>query len=96
MTSLRDSPVAELPSTHQSNLEARFLEAFETVDAAVEKRQAKRKALNDNPQFQALNKVVVDAGKAVKDYEHKTAPDLAQLAVDAKAYTDSLKPTEAK
>ncbi len=75
----------------QAALEARFPEAFESVDAAVEKRQAKRKSLNDNPKFQAQNRAVVDAGKAVKDYEGNAAPNLARLAADAKAHIDSLK-----
>ena len=74
----------------QAALEARFPEAFETVDAAVEKRQATRKSLNDDPEFQARNRAVVDAGKAVKDYEGKAAPNLARLAADAKAHIDSL------
>ena len=80
----------------QSALEARFPEAFETVDTAVEKRQAKRKALNDDPEFQARNGAVVDAGKGVKDYEQEAAPNLAQLAAEAKAYIDSLKSPNAK
>lgn len=80
----------------QSALEARFPEAFESVDAAVEKRQVIRKSLNDDPEFQARNRAVVDAGKATKDYEQKAAPNLAQLAADAKAYVDSLKSSGAK
>ena len=75
----------------QAALEGRFPEAFESVDAAVEKRQAIRKALNNDPKFQARNRVVVDAGRAVKDYEQKAAPKLAKLAADAKTYIDSLK-----
>ena len=78
-------------------VEARFPQAFESVDAAIEKRQATRKALNDDPKFQARNRAVVDAGKAIKNYEQKAAPNLAQLAADAKAYIDSLKsPPNAK
>ena len=80
----------------QTALEARFPEAFESVDAAVEKRQAKRKSLNDDPEFQVRNRAVVDAGKAIKDYELRAAPNLAQLAAAAKAYIDSLKPSGAK
>ena len=80
----------------QSALEARFPEAFRSVDAAVQERNTKRKALNDAPEFQARNRAVVDAGKSVKDYEQKADPSLAQLAADAKAYTDSLKSSEAK
>lgn len=66
-------------------LEARFPEAFESVDAAVEQRNAKRKSLNSDAEFQSRNKAVVDAGQAVKEYEQKTHPNLAQLAVDARA-----------
>lgn len=73
-------------ATRQAALEARFPEAFRSVDAAVQERNAKRKALNDDPEFQARNRVVVDAGKAVNDYEQKADPNLAQLAADAKAY----------
>ena len=83
-------------ATRQAALEARFPEAFRSVDAAVEQRNTKRKALNEDPDFQARNKAVVGAGKAVKDYEQKADPSLAQLAADAKAYTDSLKSLEAK
>ena len=66
------------------------------MDAAVEERNMKRKALNDDPAFQARNRAVVDAGKAVKDYEQKADPSLAQLAADAKASTDALKSSGAK
>ena len=83
-------------AVRQANLETRFPEAFETVDAAVEKRNAKRKDLNLDPDFQARNKAVVDAGKAIKDYEQQSAPDLSQLAADAKEYSDSLKSSVAK
>lgn len=80
----------------QATLEARFPEAFKNLDAAVEGRNAKRKSLNDDPEFQARNSAVVNAGKAVKDYEQKADPNLAQLAADAKAYTDALKSSGAK
>jgi hypothetical protein len=80
----------------QAAIESRFPGAFESVDAAVEKRQAKRKSLNDDPEFQARNRAVVDASKAIKDYEQKAAPNLAQLAADAKAYVDSLKSSKAR
>ena len=80
----------------QANLETRFPEAFETVDAAVEKRNTKRKALNVNPDFQARNRAVVDAGKAIKTYERQAAPKLTQLAAEAKSHTDSLKSSGAK
>ena len=80
----------------QAALEARFPEAFRSVDAAVQERNTKRKALNDDPEFQARNRAVVDAGKAVKDYEQKADSSLAQLAADAKAYTDSLKSSGVK
>lgn len=80
----------------QANLETRFPEAFEKIDAAVEKRNAKRKDLNLDPDFRARNRAIVDAGKAIKDYEQQSAPDLTQLAADAKEYSDSLKSSVAK
>jgi hypothetical protein len=43
-----------------------------------------------------LHRAVVDAGKAIKDYEQKAAPNLAQLAADFKAFVDSLKPSGAR
>ena len=79
----------------QAALEARFPEAFESVDTAVEKRQAKRKALNDNPDFQARNRVVVDAGKAIKEYEQQAAPHLTELEAASKDYLDSFKTSKA-
>jgi hypothetical protein len=87
--------VAETAS-RQVALEARFPEAFKSVDAAVEERNAKRKALNNNPEFQARNKAVVDAGKAVKEFEHKVDPNLAKLETASKAYIDSLKSSQAR
>jgi len=80
----------------QAALEARFPEAFRSVNAAVQERNTKRKALNDDLEFRARNRAVVDAGKSVKDYEQKADPSLAQLAADAKAYADLLKSSEAK
>jgi hypothetical protein len=94
-----DQQLADLvaeTAKRQAALEARFPEAFRSVDAAVEQRRRKRKALNDDPEFQARNKAVVDAGKAVKEYELKADPNLVQLAADAKAYVDSLKSSDAK
>ena len=82
--------------SRQANLEVRFPLVFESVDSAVDKRNAKRKDLNADPDFQARNRAVVDAGKAIKDYEQKAAPDLIQLAADAKRYSDSHKSSEAK
>ena len=87
--------VAETAS-RQVALEARFPEAFKSVDAAVEERNAKRKALNNNPEFQARNKAVVDAGKAVKEFEHKVNPNLAKLETASKAYIDSFKSSQAR
>jgi hypothetical protein len=80
----------------QASLETRFPLVFESVDSAVEKRYAKRNELNDDPDFQARNRAVVDAGKSIKTYEQKAAPNLAQLAADAKAYVDSLKSSKAR
>ncbi len=75
----------------QASLETRFPLVFESVDSAVENRNSKRKDLNDDPDFQARNRAVVDAGKAIKAYEQQSAPNLSQLAAEAKSYTDSLK-----
>lgn len=94
-----DQQLADLvaeTAMRQVALEARFPEAFESVETAVKKRSAKRKSLNDDPEFQARNRAVVDAGKAIKDYEEQAAPNLNQQAVEAKAYTDSLKSSEGK
>ncbi|EMI19784.1 hypothetical protein RMSM_03294 [Rhodopirellula maiorica SM1] len=79
----------------QAALEACFPEAFESVDAAIEKRNAVRKSLNNDPEFQARNRAVVDAGKAIKDYEHQASPGLTQLEAASKAYIDSLKSSDA-
>jgi hypothetical protein len=88
--------LVEKTARRQAALEACFPEAFESVDAAVEKRNAIRKSLNDDPDFQDRNRAVVDAGKSIKAYEEKAAPNLTQLAVEAKAYSDSLKSSGAK
>jgi len=80
----------------QAALATRFPAAFQSLDAAVEKRNTLRQSLNDDPKFQARNREVVDAGRAIKDYEQNAAPNLAQLAADAKAYIDSLKSSETK
>ena len=50
-------------------IEDSYPEAFKSVDQAVEERKAVRQSLNDDPAFQALNKKVVESGKAVKEYE---------------------------
>lgn len=80
----------------QAALEARFPEAFRSVDAAVQERNTKRKALNDDPEFQARNRAVVDAGKVTKEYEHDADPNLAELEAASKAYIDTLKSSNAK
>lgn len=68
----------------QAALESQFPEAFKSVDTAVEQRQAKRKALNNDEEFQNRNRAVVDAGKAIKEYELKADPNIAKLAAAAK------------
>ncbi len=73
----------------QTALEARFPAAFETVDAQIGKRNARRKQLDEDPGFRNRNREVVDAGRAVKEYEEQAAPHLVKLAADAKAYSDS-------
>ena len=80
----------------QAELESRYPKAFQCVDTAVEKRKAKRKSLNNDPEFQARNKAVADALQAIKNYEHKTAPSLAELEDLSKAYLDSRKSSNAK
>lgn len=80
----------------QAELEARYPEAFESVDAAVEKRYVKRRSLNNDPEFQGRNRAVVDAARAVREYEYKAAPNLAKLEAASKAYLDSLKPAHTK
>ncbi len=75
----------------QAELEARYPEAFQSVDAAVKNRYAIRKSLNKDPEFQTRNRAVVDALQAIKDYEHKAATNLAELEAAFKAYVDSLK-----
>ncbi|MFK8115675.1 MAG: hypothetical protein AB8B91_26000 [Rubripirellula sp.] len=98
LEAVRDKQLADLvveTARRQAALETRFPAAFQSVDSAVERRNALRKALNNDPKFQARNREVVDAGKAIKDYEQKAAPELVQLADDAKAYIESLKSSEA-
>ena len=74
------SALAAETARRQTTLESRFPEAFESVDTAVKKRQTIRKSLNDDPEFQDRNRAVVNAGKAIKDYEqnipniNKTSP----------------------
>ena len=80
----------------QAALEARFPEAFESVEAAVERRQAIRKSLNNDSEFQIRNRAVVDAGKAIKDYELQADPEIALLAASSKAWSDSLKSSKAR
>ena len=60
----------------QKAIEHSYPEAFKSVDEAIEKRQAVRKSLNDDPMFQVLNQQVVEAGKAVKEYEQKALGNL--------------------
>lgn len=80
----------------QAALENRFPEAFESVDAAVEKRNAVRKSLNSDSQFQSQNRLVVDANNALKEYVLKAAPELAELSARAAAYQKDLKPSKSK
>ncbi len=75
----------------QAELESHYPKAFEIVDAAVTERNAIRKSLNSDPEFQVRNRAVVAASKAIKEYEHETDPNLANLEADAKAYTASNK-----
>ena len=68
----------------QAGLEARFPEAFGSVAAAVEKRNAIRKSLNNDPRFKARNKAVIDSRNAINRYERKADPNLAQLEAASK------------
>ncbi len=63
----------------QKAIELSYPEAFKSIDEAIEKRKVIRQSLNDDPSFQSLNKQVVEAGKAVKEYEQKA---LAHLLVE--------------
>ena len=63
----------------QKAIELSYPEAFKSIDEAIEKRKAARQSLNDDPTFQALNQQVVEAGKAVKEYEQRA---LAHLHVE--------------
>ncbi|MGB7343307.1 MAG: hypothetical protein WBD20_03785 [Pirellulaceae bacterium] len=80
----------------QAELEARYPEAFESVDAADEKRNAVRKSLNNDAEFQTRNRAVVDVGKAIKEYELRADPNLVKLEAASKAYNDSLKSADKK
>jgi hypothetical protein len=75
----------------QVALEARFPEAFASVDGLVDNRRATRQALNDDPEFSGRNRAIVDTSKAIKAYEDKALPELPQLAADSKTYLDQLK-----
>jgi hypothetical protein len=63
----------------QKAIEHSYPEAFKSIDEAIEKRKAVRQSLNDDSTFQTLNQQVVEAGKAVKEYEQRA---LAHLHVD--------------
>ena len=63
----------------QKAIEHAYPEAFKSIDEAIEKRKAVRQSLNDDSTFQALNQQVVEAGKAVKEYEQRA---LAHLHVE--------------
>lgn len=80
----------------QAALEARFPEAFTDVDAAIENRNSMRQSLNNDPEFLVRNRAVVDAHRAIKDYEHEADPNLAPLEAASKAYIDSFKSSDAR
>lgn len=63
----------------QSDLEQRFPEAFAPVDELVEKRNQRRKDLNNDQEFKTANKEVAEAWKAVLEYEKKSNPVLVEL-----------------
>ena len=68
----------------QTELESKFPHAFESIDSAVTRRNAIRKALNDDPEFKIRNKAVANALRAIKDYERKVAPKLIELELETK------------
>ena len=74
----------------QKALRSRFPAAFQDVESLVAKRNATRKSLNHDTVFQARNRILIDAQRAIKDYERKVAPALVQLESDSKTYLDSL------
>ena len=51
-------------ATRQATLEAGFPDAFAPIDDLVAERNARRQALNDNPEFQRRNREVSDAWQA--------------------------------
>jgi hypothetical protein len=63
----------------QAELEAEFPEAFAPVDSLVEKRNAARKALNEDPDFKSRNREISDAWQAIGEYEKQIAPELETL-----------------
>ncbi len=76
-----DPKLAELVAEtqrRQKALEAKFPAAFASVDSLVEKRNAARKALNADAEFQKANRDVADAWRAIKDYEIKAEPRLVK------------------
>ena len=66
------------------------------VESAAGSQIRFARVLNQDSEFQVRNRAVVDAGKAIKEYEHKAAPQLGQLEAAAKKYLESLKPSKAK
>ncbi len=73
----------------QAVLESRFPEAFASVDAQVDHRNALRRALNDDPKFQEQNRAVADVLRAIKEYERSAEPRLVELEAASKAYQQS-------
>ncbi len=74
----------------QKELEARFPEAFVSVEGKVAERKAARLALNDDPEFKAGNREIADAYQAIKAYEREADPRLLQLEAESKAFLDAL------
>ncbi len=70
----------------QVQLEAKFPDAFSDVEILVEKRNAIRKALNDDPEFQKRNREVADAWQGIKQYELNAEPRLVELEAARKAF----------
>ena len=82
--------LVEETAKRQEALRSRFPAAFQDLESLVAKRNATRKSLNHDTVFQARNRILIDAQRAIKDYERKIAPALVQLESASKTYIDSL------
>ena len=72
-----------LPSGKQA-LKLASPRLLEVLRQLSKKRNAIRKALNNDPRFKARNRAVIDARNAINRYERKADPKLAQLEAASK------------